>query len=42
VGEGVRILGTELTGATGVGFDGRPAEFKVISPTEIVTRVPKL
>jgi len=40
VGEGVRILGTDLTRATSVCFDGRPAEFKVVSPTEIVTRVP--
>jgi hypothetical protein len=29
-----------LTGATSVCFDGRSAEFKVVSPTEIVTRVP--
>jgi uncharacterized repeat protein (TIGR03803 family) len=40
IGEGVRILGTDLTGATSVCFDGRSAEFKVVSPTEIVTRVP--
>jgi uncharacterized repeat protein (TIGR03803 family) len=39
-GEGIRILGTDLTGATSVCFDGRPAEFKVVSPTEIVAKVP--
>jgi len=40
VGEGIRILGTDLTGATGVTFNGVAAAFKVVSPTEIVTRVP--
>jgi hypothetical protein len=40
VGDGVRILGTDLIGATSVCFGGKPAEFKVVSPTEIVTRVP--
>jgi len=40
VGEAVRILGTDLTGATSVRFNGKAAEFNVVSPTEIVTRVP--
>jgi len=40
VGSGVRILGTDLTGATSVIFNGTPAAFAVVSPTQIVTRVP--
>jgi uncharacterized repeat protein (TIGR03803 family) len=39
-GERVTILGTDLTGATNVSFGDRKAPFKVISPTEIETRVP--
>jgi uncharacterized repeat protein (TIGR03803 family) len=40
VGEGLRILGTDLTGATSVAFNGTAAAFKVVSSTEIVARVP--
>jgi hypothetical protein len=40
VGGGVRILGTDLTGATSVTFNGAAAEFEVVSPTQIVARVP--
>jgi len=40
VGLPVRILGTDLTGATCVTFNGTPAEFIVVSPTQILTRVP--
>jgi uncharacterized protein (TIGR03437 family) len=40
VGGLVRILGTNLTGATSVTFNGTAAPFKVISPTEIETEVP--
>jgi uncharacterized repeat protein (TIGR03803 family) len=40
VGETVTILGTDLTGATGVSFHGVAAQFTVISPTEIRTVVP--
>jgi hypothetical protein len=36
----IKILGTDLTDAIIICFDGRPAEFKVVSPTEIVTRLP--
>jgi uncharacterized repeat protein (TIGR03803 family) len=41
-GEGtqVKILGTDLTGATSVTFDGKKADFKIVSPTEILTTVP--
>jgi uncharacterized repeat protein (TIGR03803 family) len=39
-GAAVKILGTDLTGATAVTFGGVPAAFKVISPTEISTTVP--
>lgn len=40
-GRGVRILGTDLTDATHVTFNGRKAKFTVVSPTEITTTVPK-
>jgi len=40
VGMPVRILGTNLTGATSVTFNGTAATFKVVSPTLITTTVP--
>jgi uncharacterized repeat protein (TIGR03803 family) len=40
VGASVIILGTNLTGASSVTFDGTPATFKVISKSEIKTTVP--
>jgi uncharacterized repeat protein (TIGR03803 family) len=40
VGASVIILGTALTGATSVTFNGKAAAFSVVSPTEITTRVP--
>ena len=40
VGAAVRILGTNLTGATSVTFNGTAAKFKVISKSEIRTNVP--
>lgn len=40
VGSEVRILGTDLTGATGVTFNGVAATFIVAAPTEIVAIVP--
>jgi uncharacterized repeat protein (TIGR03803 family) len=39
-GSVVMILGTDLTGAKSVTFNGKPAEFKVVSATEITTTVP--
>jgi uncharacterized repeat protein (TIGR03803 family) len=36
----VTILGTDLTGATSVTFDGKSATFTVVSSTEITTTVP--
>jgi uncharacterized repeat protein (TIGR03803 family) len=36
----VKILGTSLTGATGVTFNGTAAVFKVVSSSEITTAVP--
>ena len=39
-GAQVKILGTDLTGATGVTFDGIAATFKVETPTFIVATVP--
>jgi uncharacterized repeat protein (TIGR03803 family) len=39
-GDPVVILGTNLTGATGVTFNGTPAVFNLVSPTEITTNVP--
>jgi uncharacterized repeat protein (TIGR03803 family) len=40
VGEVIRILGTDLTGATSVSFNGTPAAFNVVSATEITATVP--
>jgi hypothetical protein len=40
VGAGVRILGTDLTGATSVTFNGTPAVFKVVKSSYITTTVP--
>ena len=39
-GAAVKILGTNLTGATGVSFNGAAATFKVVSSSEITTTVP--
>ncbi len=41
VGAAVKILGTDLTGATSVTFNGTAAVFKVASSSEISTKVPK-
>jgi hypothetical protein len=40
VGEAVKILGSSLTGATSVTFNGIPATFTVVSPCEVSTSVP--
>ena len=40
IGANVRILGTTLTGATGVSFNGVAAVFSVVSATEIKATVP--
>ena len=40
-GTAVKILGTNLTGATRVSFNGTPAVFKVVSDSLIATTVPK-
>jgi len=40
VGAAVIILGTNLTGTTGVSFNGTAATFTVVSATEITTTVP--
>jgi uncharacterized repeat protein (TIGR03803 family) len=40
VGAAVKILGTKLTGATSVTFNGTAATFTVISKSEITTTVP--
>jgi hypothetical protein len=40
VGAAVRILGTYLTGATGVSFNDISAVFTVVSKSEITTTVP--
>jgi len=40
VGSAVKILGTNLTGAIKVTFDGAAAAFTVVSSTEIATTVP--
>lgn len=39
-GRVVKILGTDLTGATSITFNGMPAAFTVVSGTEISTTVP--
>jgi uncharacterized repeat protein (TIGR03803 family) len=41
VGKAVKILGTDLTGATSVTFNGTAATFKVASSSEITTNVPE-
>jgi uncharacterized repeat protein (TIGR03803 family) len=40
VGGAIRILGTDLAGASSVSFNGTPAAFDIVSPTEIATIVP--
>lgn len=40
VGKSVNILGTNLTGATSVTFNGTPAVFTVVSGSLITTTVP--
>jgi uncharacterized repeat protein (TIGR03803 family) len=40
VGAAVKILGTSLTGASSVSFNGTAAIFKVVSSSEITTTVP--
>src|ERR1017187_6619290 len=40
VGAAVKILGTNLTGATSVGFNGTAAVFEVVSSSEITPTVP--
>ena len=40
VGASVEILGSDLTGATSVSFNGTAAVFKVASASEITTKVP--
>jgi uncharacterized repeat protein (TIGR03803 family) len=40
VGTAIKILGTTLTGATSVTFNGTAATFKVASASEITTTVP--
>ncbi|MGA2742069.1 MAG: choice-of-anchor tandem repeat GloVer-containing protein [Bryobacteraceae bacterium] len=40
VGSAVKILGTNLTGATSVNFNGTAAVFTVVSSSEITTTVP--
>jgi hypothetical protein len=39
-GAAVQILGTNLTGATSVSFNGKAAAFNVVSSSEITTTVP--
>jgi uncharacterized repeat protein (TIGR03803 family) len=41
VGAKVIVLGTNLTGATAVTFNGKPALFTIVSPSEITVKVPK-
>jgi hypothetical protein len=40
VGAAIKILGTDLTGATSVAFNGTAAAFTVAGPSEILTTVP--
>ena len=40
VGDAVKILGTSLTGATGVTFNGVAATLTVVRPSEITAAVP--
>jgi hypothetical protein len=39
-GAAVTILGTDLTGATSITFNGTPAVFTVVRASEITTTVP--
>lgn len=39
-GANIKILGTNLTGATSVSFNGTPTAFTVVSPAEITATVP--
>jgi uncharacterized repeat protein (TIGR03803 family) len=39
-GAEIRILGTDLSGATAVNFKGVPAGFTIVAPTEIVATIP--
>jgi uncharacterized repeat protein (TIGR03803 family) len=41
IGTKIRILGTDLTGATSVSFNGTPAAFTVISTAQIVATIPE-
>jgi large repetitive protein len=41
VGARIKILGTSLTGATSVNFNGKAATFTVVSRSEITTTVPE-
>jgi uncharacterized repeat protein (TIGR03803 family) len=40
-GQAVIILGNNLTGTTGVTFNGKDADFTVVSDTEIMTTIPQ-
>jgi hypothetical protein len=40
VGAAISILGTDLTGATNVTFNGTATKFTVVSSSEITTTVP--
>jgi uncharacterized protein (TIGR03437 family) len=40
LGAAVKILGTDLTGATSVTFNGTAATFTIVSKSEITTTVP--
>ena len=40
MGTAIRILGTNLTGATHVSFSGTKATFSIVSPTQIKATVP--
>ena len=40
VGATINILGTDFTGATAVTFNGTPASFTIVSPTQIQTILP--
>jgi len=40
VGTAVKILGTDLTGAASITFNGTPAQITSISPSEISTTLP--
>jgi uncharacterized protein (TIGR03437 family) len=39
-GDTIHILGTDLTGATSVTFNGTPAAFTILSPTAMTATVP--